>query len=79
MNEKAWKKEIGINMCLDKCVEELTHIGLSKTKIKYCLVERALDVCPPKPKPIIISGKMVNEAIKQFIVKEKEKECEQKQ
>lgn len=70
MNDKAWKEWAEADFYLSDCVKKLEDMGLSKIKIRDRLVEKALDVCPPKPKPLVISGKMIKEAIKQFIDKE---------
>ena len=76
MSDKIWNEWAEADITLNNCIDHLKHMGLSKARIKYKLVEKALEVCPPKPKPLVISKKMVNDAIKQFIVRENVKDAE---
>lgn len=52
MNEeekKEWQNSIGINICIDECVEKLRNeFGLNKKQIAKELREKAMEVNPPK-------------------------------
>jgi len=48
-DDEEYKKEFGINICLDACVDSLKgEFKLSKSQITKVLRERASEVNPPK-------------------------------
>jgi len=72
MLDKDWKEFAGIDMTLDDCIETLKReFHLSPSKIAYKLVEKAIEIKPEKKKFVKVTSKMVNQAIKDFIEKEK--------
>lgn len=76
VEKESWDEWAEADIALETCIDHLKEMGLSKAKIRDKLVEKALEVCVPKEKPMVITGKMVREAIKAYIAKEQAKDAE---